>query len=231
MRDRLEHRAGTLAGTRRRPAGSDVVGHLGVAGRSAAAARASQYGLGRKRMSATKSASTGMPYLKPKQTTVDLQAGSSSAVPNALARSGPVSWWTLRLEVSMTRSASPRRSREHRRARGAIPSSSRPPPCSGCGRRAASWRRTSTSSVASRKSRVVRPAGDAAGPGWPCRRVEERARSGRRPPPRSAARCRGSRRPAAPRRAAAAAAGCRRRTSRGPPAPWPPCCGRRRSCR
>ena len=40
-----------------------------------------------------------------------------------------------------------------------------------------------------------------------------------------------ARRPAGPRRRPARAAGCRRRSSRGPPAPWPRCCGRRRSCR
>ena len=59
-------------------------------------------------MSATKSASTGMPYLKPKLTTVTFSR-VASGVPNASATRS-VSWCTLRSEVSMTRSASPRRS-------------------------------------------------------------------------------------------------------------------------
>ena len=67
-------------------------------------------------MSATKSASTGMPYLKPKLTTVTFSAGRSG-VPNASAIRS-VSWWTLRLVVSMTRSASPRRSASTSRSRG-----------------------------------------------------------------------------------------------------------------
>ena len=103
-------------------------------------------------MSATKSASTGMPYLKPKLITVTLSRVASRE-PNASATRS-VSWWTLRLDVSMTRSASLRRSASTFRSRWS-PSSRRPVPWSGCGRRAASWRRTSTSSVASRNTRVL----------------------------------------------------------------------------
>ena len=79
-----------------------------------------------------------------------------SGVPNDSAIRS-VSWWTLRSEVSMTRSASPRRLASAVRSRRS-PSSSRPLAWSGWGRRAASWRRTSTSSVASRNSSVVSPA-------------------------------------------------------------------------
>ena len=135
-----------------RPA-DDVVGHRARRSRSAARSSGSQNGLGRNRMSATKSASTGMPYLKPKLTTVTLSA-TVSGVPNASATRS-VSWWTLRLVVSMTRSASLRRRASTTRSRWS-PSSSRPSPCSGWGRRAASCRRTSASSVASRNTRVVR---------------------------------------------------------------------------
>ena len=103
-------------------------------------------------MSATKSASTGMPYLKPKLVTVTLSR-IASGEPNASAIRS-VSWWTLSVVVSMTRSASLRRSASTARSR-VSPSSSRPLPWSGCGRRAASWRRTSTSSVASRKTSVA----------------------------------------------------------------------------
>ena len=74
----------------------------------------------------------------------------------------------------MTRSASPRRSRIISRS-AVMPSSSRPSPCSGCGRRAASCRRTSTSSVASRK-RIGRP-GAAAGRGRRARRAARRRTS------------------------------------------------------
>ena len=58
----------------------------------------------------------------------------------------------------MTRSASLRRSPSTSRSR-CSPSSSRPLPCSGCGRRAASCRRTSTSSVASRNTSGGTPSG------------------------------------------------------------------------
>ena len=60
-----------------------------------------------------------------------------------------LSWWTLSGVVSMTRSASPRRLAITDALR-VMPSSSRPVPWSGCGRRAASWRRTRMSSAASR---------------------------------------------------------------------------------
>ena len=86
----------------------------------------------------------------------------------------------------MTRSASPRRSRQHL-ALAVMPSSSRPSPCSGCGRRAASWRRTSTSSVASRNTSVAcRPVAPWASVGL--QGLRRTTRSGRRPRPRSAAR-------------------------------------------
>ena len=62
-------------------------------------------------MSAMKSASTGMPYLKPKLTTLT-RSRTVSGVPNSSAIRS-VSWWTLRLEVSMTRSASAAQRREH----------------------------------------------------------------------------------------------------------------------
>ncbi len=84
-------------------------------------------------------------------------SGSSSPAnwASILARSS----WTLRLEVSITRSASPRSSRSSVRS-AAMPSTIRPSPWRGCGRRTDSKRRTSG---------VVRglqeddPAGDAAG--------------------------------------------------------------------
>ena len=103
-----------------------------------------QCGLGRNRMSSTMSASTGMPYLKPKDTTVARSAAASPSANACLDLGGQLVH--VEVEVSITRSASPRRSRTISRSR-AMPSSSRPPPCSGCGRRAASCRRTSTSSV------------------------------------------------------------------------------------
>src|SRR6516162_4661206 len=59
------------------------------------------------------------------------------------------SWWTLSREVSSTRSASPRTSRSSSRS-AAMPSVTRPVPCSGCGRRSLSNLRTSVSSAASR---------------------------------------------------------------------------------
>lgn len=58
---------------------------------------------------------------------------------------------TLRLEVSMTRSASPRSSRSRSRS-AAMPSTIRPSPWSGCGRRTDSKRRTRASSEDSRKT-------------------------------------------------------------------------------
>src|SRR5271165_118620 len=59
------------------------------------------------------------------------------------------SWWTLSRDVSSTRSASPRTSRSSS-CSAAMPSVTRPVPCSGCGRRSLSNRRTSVSSAASR---------------------------------------------------------------------------------
>src|SRR5580704_10616361 len=56
---------------------------------------------------------------------------------------------TLSREVSSTRSASPRTSRSSPRS-AAMPSVTRPVPCSGCGRRSLSNLRTSVSSAASR---------------------------------------------------------------------------------
>src|SRR5579864_5764457 len=56
---------------------------------------------------------------------------------------------TLSREVSSTRSASPRTSRSSSRS-AAMPSVTRPVPCSGCGRRSLSNLRTSVSSAASR---------------------------------------------------------------------------------
>ncbi len=80
--------------------------------------------------------------------TVARSSGSSSPAnwASILARSS----CTLRLEVSMTRSASPRSSRSRSRS-AAMPSTMRPGPCSGCGRRTDSKRRTRASSDASRK--------------------------------------------------------------------------------
>ena len=62
-------------------------------------------------MSASRSASTGTPYLNPKLTTV-IRSLTASGVPNALATLS-LSWWTLSGVVSMTRSASPRRLGHH----------------------------------------------------------------------------------------------------------------------
>src|SRR5580693_528623 len=58
---------------------------------------------------------------------------------------------TFRWDVSSTRSASPRTSRSSSRS-ATIPSVTRPVPCSGCGRRSLSNRRTSVSSAASRNT-------------------------------------------------------------------------------
>ena len=100
-------------------------------------------------MSTTRSASTGRPYLKPKDMTVARSSGSSSPAnwASILARSS----CTLRLEVSITRSASPRSSRSRSRS-AAMPSTMRPSPWRGCGRRTDSKRRTRASSEDSRKT-------------------------------------------------------------------------------
>ena len=167
-------------------------------------------------MSATMSASTGMPYLNPNDTTV---ARSRLRV---VARERARSPWRelvhVEVEVSITMSAPPRRSPSSSRS-AVMPSSSRPLPCSGCGRRAASCRRTSTSSAASRYrivGRVPRPA-----------QLVERAAQRGEEPARAGVDHHGD--PVLVAAAAAdqlehlpdqlPAAGCRRRTSPGPRAP------------
>ena len=74
-------------------------------------------------------------------------AGLAAERPSTLARS----WVTVRCEVSMTRSALSRSGRSSSRS-AAMPSTSRPSPCSGWLRRTCSNRRISTSSSASRNS-------------------------------------------------------------------------------
>src|SRR3984957_8957035 len=96
------------------------------------------------------SASTGRPYLWPNEMS-DRRRPTAVPPPKEsliLARS----WWTLSREVSSTRSAAPRTSRSSSRA-ATMPSVTRPVPCSGCGRRSLSNRRTSVSSAASRNTR------------------------------------------------------------------------------
>ena len=130
----------------------------------------------------------------------------------------------------MTRSASPRRSREHL----ALALDPVEQPAAALQRvRAAGGLLAAHQHVVGgleeqqRRVRAVR----AAGRGWP-------RRSSKNAPDRTstttairAARAAARRRPARRRRAAARAAGCRPRTSRGPPAPWRRCSARRRSCR
>ncbi len=88
--------------------------------------------------------------MKPKDITVARSPPSEPSRPNAASRVARSSC-TFRLEVSITRSASPRSSRSRSRSRP-MPSVIRPSPCSGCGRRTFSKRRTSTSSADSRKT-------------------------------------------------------------------------------
>ena len=123
-------------------------------------------------MSATKSASTGMPYLKPKLITVTLSrvvSGGAERLGDPVGELVDVEVGGVDDQVGVAAQVA-----EHLAARAGRPSSSRPLPCSGCGRRAASCRRTSTSSVASRKSSVVVPAGGALGEVG-LQRLEERA--------------------------------------------------------
>ena len=142
-----------------------------------------------------------------------------SALANACSISAR-SWCTLSALVSITRSASPRRSPGASRSR-AMPSRTRPSPCSGCGRREASNRRTSTSSEASRKRirgaspacRSARAAVAQVGEERPAAHVDHRRDARLR---RRASGCRDRR-----AWAAAPAGGCRRRTSRGPRATSP----------
>ena len=61
------------------------------------------------------------------------------------------SWWTFSVDVSITTSAASRSGARRSRSRR-MPSRIVPSPCSGCGRRTASNRRTSTASLASRKT-------------------------------------------------------------------------------
>ncbi len=78
-------------------------------------------------MSKTKSASSGMPYLKPNDMTAMRTLGPASEKTGATFLA---SWWTLSPEVSITTSASARRSWSMSRSR-TMPSRSRPSPCSG----------------------------------------------------------------------------------------------------
>src|SRR6266487_1718824 len=95
------------------------------------------------------SASSGSPYLNPNDTTVTRSA-VSAALPK-VSRSRARSSCTFSSELSSTRSASPRMPRSSSRS-AVMPSMTRRPSCSGCGRRTLSNLRTSVSSFASRKT-------------------------------------------------------------------------------
>src|SRR5277367_3907734 len=100
------------------------------------------------------SASTGRPYLWPNEMS-DRRRPAAVPPPKKsliLARS----WWTLSREVSSTRSASPRTSRSSSRS-ATMPSVTRPVPCSGCGRRSLSNRRTSVSAASRNTMRAAAP--------------------------------------------------------------------------
>ena len=149
-------------------------------------------------MSATRSASTGMPYLNPKLTTVAFSDGRLLGAEGA-ARRWSVSWCTLRPVVSMTRSASRAQVVERDRARGAgRRAAGRPPGAGAAGGRPPAggpaprrWPRGTAASCGVRRE----PLRDAP-PGGRRRTT----RSGRRPRRRPAAAGRGSRRRAGPRR-------------------------------
>ena len=113
------------------------------------ASSGTQCGFGRNRQSATMSASTGRPYLKPNETTL-IRSAASASVANA-SRIRDRSSCTFSAEVSRIRSASARMPWSSSRS-AAIPSTMRPPSCSGCGRATLSNLRTSVSSDASRKT-------------------------------------------------------------------------------
>ena len=95
-------------------------------------------------MSTTRSASVGMPYLKPKLMTVSWSPGVPSAA--KLSWMMVASWWMFRSEVSMIMSLVSRNCSIRVRS-AVIPSRRVPSPCSGCGRRTCSKRRTSSASV------------------------------------------------------------------------------------
>ncbi len=79
--------------------------------------------------------------------------------------------WTLSAEVSSTRSASSRSPLSRSRS-AAIPSTTRPSSCSGCGRRTLSKRRTSVSSLASRNTTRGRMPREPSSRMLDCRSVE-----------------------------------------------------------
>ena len=95
------------------------------------------------------SASTGSPYLKPNETTVIRSPESPS--PAKAYRIRARSSWTFSAEVSRIRSASARSGWSSSRS-AAMPSTTRPPSWSGCGRLTLSNRRTRVSSEASRNT-------------------------------------------------------------------------------
>src|SRR6478735_3533694 len=105
-------------------------------------------------MSITRSASSGRPYLNPNDTTVNDARRSGAECANARSTSAR-NWCTESSEVSTTTSASSRNGSSTARS-AATPSASLPPPCNGCERRLASYRRMSAASLASRNSTLGR---------------------------------------------------------------------------
>ena len=108
-------------------------------------------------MSTTWSASSGMPVLEAERHDGDPQRRPRRRS-RPTARTSRARSCTLSSDVSMTVSARSRRSARIARS-SAMPSRMRPLPCSGCGRRTCSNRRTSTSSEASRNRIAVLDAG------------------------------------------------------------------------
>ena len=87
--------------------------------------------------------------MKPKESSSTRSTPARSEAKKCATRAAV--WCGLSRVVSITTSATERRSASCERSTW-MPSASRPSPCSGCGRRAEDWRRTMTSSEASRKT-------------------------------------------------------------------------------
>src|SRR5665647_3362911 len=101
----------------------DTAGSVPFRGRSSGI----QNGLGRKRMSKTRSASSGIPYLKPKDITARRSRGPPE--PAKIWETLAESWWTLRPDVSIRTSAPARRS-----VADSVRGLRRPQPLEGTGR-------------------------------------------------------------------------------------------------
>ena len=182
-----------------------------------------QYGLGRKRMSTTKSASSGTPYLKPNDMTVDPQPRAAPAAER------PASTFLRELvdveaggvddqvglaaqvgeQLALAHDAVEQPALALQRVRAA----DRLEPAD----------QHLVGGVQEHQRRGAQPRSRSSASAL-CRSVEERRGPARRPRRRSAARRPLRRRPVRPcREQQRAAAGCRRRTSRGPPGRWPRC--------